>query len=73
MANGLIFPYRLGSDQDTKGERRSERPARDRMCGFKPVGGGPREIQVPIQRQGVMTSPQGHKVALSRLPRKASS
>ena len=45
MGNRLIFLYRLDGDQDAKGERRSERPARDRMCGFKPVGGRPREIQ----------------------------
>jgi hypothetical protein len=51
MANGLIFPYRLDNDQDTAGGRRSERQARDRMCGFKPVGGESRQIHFPINTE----------------------
>ena len=51
MENRLTFLYRLDGVQDTKGGRRSERPARGWMCGFKPVGGKPREIQASINAE----------------------
>ena len=45
MENRLKFLYRFAGDQDTKGLRRSERPANDRKCGSKPVGGSRRQIR----------------------------
>ena len=45
MENRLKFLYRFAGDQDTKGLRRSERPAHDRKCGSKPVGGSRRQIR----------------------------
>jgi len=45
MENRRIFLYQSKGDQDTKGLRRSERPAHDRKCGSKPVGGSRRQIR----------------------------
>ena len=45
MENRLKFLYRSAGDQDAKGLRRSERPAHDRKCGSKPVGGSRRQIR----------------------------
>ena len=45
MENRLKFLYRSAGVQDAKGLRRSERPAHDRKCGSKPVGGSRRQIR----------------------------
>ena len=45
MENRRTFLYQSKGDQDTKGLRRSERPAHDRKCGSKPVGGSRRQIR----------------------------
>jgi len=45
MENRPTFLYRSADDQDAKGLRRSERPAHDRKCGSKPVGGSCRQIR----------------------------
>jgi len=45
MENRPTFLYRSADDQDAKGLRRSERPAHDRKCGSKPVGGFRRQIR----------------------------
>ena len=45
MENRRTFLYRSTGDQDAKGLRRSERPAHDRKCGSKPVGGSRRQIR----------------------------
>ena len=45
MENRRIFLYQSKGDQDSKGLRRSERPAHDRKCGSKPVGGSRRQIR----------------------------
>ena len=45
MENGSIFPYQSLGDKDTKGLRSSDRPAHDRKCGSKPVGGSRRQIR----------------------------
>ena len=52
MENGLIFPYQSLGDKDTRGLRRSDRPAHDRKCGSKPVGGSRRQIRGDIAPRG---------------------
>ena len=52
MENRRIFLYQFKGDQDTKGLRRSERPAHDRKCGSKPVGGSRRQIRGDITPRG---------------------
>ena len=45
MENGSIFPYQSLGDKDAMGLRSSDRPAHDRKCGSKPVGGSRRKIR----------------------------
>ena len=52
MENGLTFPYQSSGDKDTRGLRSSDRPAHDRKCGSKPVGGSRRQIHGDITPRG---------------------
>jgi len=52
MENGSIFPYQSLGDKDAMGLRSSERPAHDRKCGSKPVGGSRRQIHGDITPRG---------------------
>ena len=74
MENRRTFLYRSAGDQDAKGLRRSERPAHDRKCGSKPVGGSRRQIRGVITPRGDgETSRKASQLVLSRLPRNTST
>ena len=74
MENRRIFLYQSEGDQDTKGLRRSERPAHDRKCGSKPVGGSRRQIRgVTTPRGDGETSREASQLVLNMLPRNTST
>jgi len=74
MENRPTFLYRSADDQDAKGLRRSERPAHDRKCGSKPVGGSRRQIRGVITPRGDgETSRKASQLVLIRLPRNTST
>ena len=74
MENRSTFLYQCVGDQDARGLRRSERPAHDRKCGSKPVGGSCRQIRRVITPRGHgETSREASQLVLSMLPRNTST
>ena len=74
MENRSIFLYQCVGDQDARGLRRSERPAGDRKCRSKPVGGSARKIRwITTPRGDGETSRKASQLVLIMLPRNTST